>query len=83
MIEVSWNFVDIVKHIEEVKLEYNRVLASFSIFEGKSKRNYIISTRQKVYDLNLREWEKDRIWEYLNNDEELDTLILIANRQKK
>lgn len=83
MIDVSWDFKKLVEHIEEVKLEYSRVLASFSIFEYRAKREYIISIRKKIYNLDLFEWQKDRVWEYLNDDETLNTLILIANRQKK
>lgn len=83
MIDISWDFKNIVEHIEEVKLEYNRVLASFSIFECSTKKDYIVSIRKEIYNLDIFEWQKDRLWEYLNDDETLDTLILIANRQKK
>lgn len=83
MIDISWDFRNLVEHIEEVKLEYNRVLASFSIFNSKLKREYIINARKEIYNLSIFEWQKDRVWEYLNGDETLDTLILIANRQKK
>ena len=68
LIDVSWDFKNLVEHIEEVKLEYSRVLASFSIFDGKLKREYIISTRKEIYNLDIFEWQKDRVWEYLNDD---------------
>ena len=36
-----------------------------------------------LYQLHLEEWVKDRIWEYLNGDIELEDLILIYARSVK
>lgn len=39
--------------------------------------------RNLLYQLELEEWKKDRIWEYLNGDIEIEELILIYARSIK
>ena len=39
--------------------------------------------RNLLYSLNLEEWKKDRIWEYLNGDVELEILLDIYERDYK
>ena len=67
-VNVLWNFTDMMKKIPTLKQEYIRILASFSIYEGKEKRNYIHETRSKIYSLNLLEKQKDKLWEFMNGD---------------
>lgn len=39
--------------------------------------------RGMLYQLHMEEWIKDKIWEYLNGDIELEDLILIYARNNK
>ncbi len=39
--------------------------------------------RDLLYSLDIEEWKKDRIWEYLNGDVELEVLIEIYERDYK
>jgi len=65
-INPTWNFKQISRKIRTLKHEYNRVLASFSHVQDENA--FILATRTKIYSLNLEEFEKDRVWEYLNGD---------------
>ena len=82
MIDKRWNFKQAVENIKAVKDYYIGLLSSFSIYETKQKRMMIQETRNKLYELEILEWQKDKLWEYMNDDETLTTLIIIANRQK-
>ena len=82
MINPSWNFIEAVDNIEAVKDYYIGLLSSFSIYETRQKKITIQTIRGAVYELEILEWQKDRIWEYLNGDENISTLKNIANRQK-
>lgn len=56
---------------------YNELLCPF--FNVKKIREW----RNMLYQLGIEEWIKDRIWEYLNGDIELEELILIYARSNK
>lgn len=56
---------------------YNELLCPF--FNEKEIRFW----RNLLYQLELEEWKKDRIWEYLNGDIEIEELILIYARSIK
>jgi len=74
MIVESWTFEEIVKNIKAVKLQYEDVLSSFSIWETKEKTNYKREVRDSIYSLNMEEYKKDRLWEYMNDC--LDFIVL-------
>ena len=40
-------------------------------------------TRNEVYSIQAEEWEKDKIWEYMNGFEFLYVLAGMARRRKK
>jgi hypothetical protein len=67
-------FKEIVSVLKAVKSEYKRGLLPFSIYEIKEETMYIYNWRKKIYELNLLEWRKDLIWEYLNDDVEYELL---------
>lgn len=56
---------------------YQELLCPF--FNVKRIREW----RNILYQLDLEEWKKDRIWEYLNGDIEIEELILIYARSIK
>lgn len=63
-INPTWNYNQIVANIRTLRLQYEEVLASFSYI--RDENNFIKQTRDNLYSMNLEEFEKDRIWEYMN-----------------
>lgn len=66
------SFKEIVFNIKALKVNYNVALMSFFNYEK------IGAWKQFIYSLNIREWQKDKIWEYLNNDISISELRQIA-----
>lgn len=56
------SFKEIVINIEALKDKYDLALMSFFNFELLGK------WKQFIYSFSIKEWQKDRIWECLNND---------------
>lgn len=81
-INTEWTFKEVVDNIKTLKLEYEKILASFSYFELKDKINFKHNTRNSFYSMNLKEWEIDKLWEYMNGYEELRVLIILACRRR-
>lgn len=81
-INILWSFREVVRNIRALKEEYQGTLTLFSYATIKEKREYIERTRGKIYSLQLMEWQKEKLWEYMNDDVEFKVLISIANRQK-
>lgn len=67
-IDINWSYKEIVNHIEALKSQYVEFLSPF--FNSKK----IVEWRDKIYSLKMEEWRRDRLWEYLNGDIELDVL---------
>ena len=65
-------FKEVVFNIEALKDKYD--LAFVSLFNLEIVRKW----KQFIYSLNLKEWQKDRIWECLNDDIEISELQYIA-----
>jgi len=68
MISPEWDFVEAVNNIEAIKDTYEGLLSSFSIYEVRQKKAVIQSFRDNIYELKILEWQKDKLWEYLNGD---------------
>lgn len=81
-INVLWDFREAVRNIRALKEEYQGTLTLFSYTSIKEKREYIERQRDNIYALDLKEWQKEKLWEYMNNDIEFKVLISISNRQK-
>lgn len=76
-INPSWNYSEIIDNIRTLRHDYERVLASFSYLRDENK--FIKVTRDNLYAMNLEEFEKDRVWEYMNGDiSPIDTFILFG-----
>ena len=67
-INVNWTFKEVVLNIEALKSQYKEFLSPF--FNNKK----VVEWRDKIYALRMEEWRRDRLWEYLNGDIELDVL---------
>lgn len=63
-INPSWTYKDIVANIRTLKLSYVERLTSF--FYIRQRNKFIKATRDSLYALHIEEFQKDRIWEYMN-----------------
>lgn len=59
---------DIIEYVRVLKTEYQKSLALF--FDGKTIRKW----RAKIYAFEIEEWKKERIWEFMNGDVDVDVL---------
>ena len=77
-----YTFKNIVLNLKTIKSNYTGFLSSFSVFKHREKVLCHKQIHDQFYSLNLDTWKIDRIWEYLNNDLDYESLFSIANRQK-
>ena len=82
VVNKNWTFEEAVKNIEALKSQYCDILASFSCYEIKDKVNFMRNSRNSFYSMNLKVWEIDKLWEYMNDFEFLYVLKDIAKRRK-
>ena len=82
IVNKNWTFEETVKNIEALKSQYCDILASFSCYEIKDKVNFMRNSRNSFYSMNLKVWEIDKLWEYMNDYEFLYVLKNIAKRRK-
>ena len=80
-IDPSWSFKQVVLNLKALKSNYEGILALFYYRDLKEIVSFKKRTRDSVYSLNLPEWQKDKIWEYMNGFEFYSVLKGIANRQ--
>lgn len=67
-IDPSWDFKTIVRHIKTLKIEYVTILMSFYFDEIIKQNEFMLRTRNMVYALNIKYFQRGLIWEYFNND---------------
>lgn len=61
-------FRQFVENCEALKSQYEEVLSPF--FNVQLVRCW----KKMIYGLNIEEWKKDRLWEYLNDDVPIELL---------
>ena len=81
-VDSGWNFKELVNNLETLKEEYDSYIA---FFLSCSNNNVIIDTyvkyvRNKFYSLNLKEWQIDICWEYMNGDKLYGEILKIIRR---
>lgn len=81
-INPTWTFSEAVEHIKALRDTYDSFLTLFSYFDLHEEVEFKRRTRDAFYRLNLLEWQKDKLWNYMNHYEFLYVLKGIANRQK-
>lgn len=81
-VDNNWTFEEAVNNIKTLKTQYEKVLASFSYFEFKEKLEFKKNVKRSIYNLKMSEWKKDKLWEYMNDDIEIDVLFNVLIRQK-
>ena len=82
-INPNWNFKEVVEHLKALKCEYEDILRFFHYYDLHAQVEFKRNTRNKFYALKLQEWEKDKIWNYMNGFEYLSVLKGIVGRRNK
>lgn len=67
-------FDEFIDNCEVLRTQYMELLTPF--FNVKAIRCW----KKMIYSLNFAYWKRDKIWEYLNFDIELEELIAIKNK---
>ena len=81
-IDYSWNYKETVIHLQALKSQYEEILASFSLWELKEHNDFIRHARSQIYSLPILEWQKDRIWNCLNGNDDINKVIYSVFRSK-
>ena len=81
-INPEWTYKEVIEHIKDYKAEYQGVLSAFNMWQTKEWADYIITTRNKFYSLNLMEWQIEFLWKYMNNYLDIHKLKLSGKRYK-
>lgn len=85
----SWSFKELVDNLKMLKQEYDFCLAFFSLQEEgtKERKEYRKKVRDMFYAIELKEWQIDIAWEYMNDyiiyPELIHILRIIDKRKKK
>lgn len=70
-IDSNWSFNELICNIERLKQEYIFFLAFFSssnkLDDRKRTNTYIKEIRDKFYKINIKEWQIDLCWEFMND----------------
>lgn len=82
-ISPTWTFKEVVKNIKAIRLRYEEVLLSFSVYELRNEIEFRREARNSVYALNMQEWKKDRIWDYMNDFLDFGVLEQICKREQR
>jgi len=81
-INLLWDFKEAVDNIKAIKEHYVGLLSSFSIYEGKQRNIAQGEIRNQIYSLDILEWQKDKLWEFMNGDVPYSVLKSLGNRQR-
>lgn len=69
----GWKFKDVKENIEALKAHYLGVLTSFSYFEKRERLLFIKESKKLIMSLNnILDWQKDRTWEAINDDFDIE-----------
>lgn len=74
IIDQNQTFKQMVDNITTLKSQYREILASFSYKQLKEQNSFVYNIRCQIYSFSFEEWKKDKLWEYLNNDIELEVI---------
>ena len=68
----NWKFSDVKDNIESLKSQFDEILDSFSYFNKKQMLIALRSLKSQVFSYtNISLWQRERLWETLNNDFEI------------
>lgn len=81
-INPSWTFKETVAHLKTLREQYEGILSSFYYLELPRLVEFKRNVRNSFYALNIEEYEKDKIWNYMNHFEYYYVLKGMADRRK-
>ena len=82
-VDNSWTYKEIAYRAWALRFQYEEFLASFLWDQKKERNDFILECRNSVYALNLKEWQNENVWMYMNRDIGLASLIQSAEGSKK
>lgn len=74
-INPNWTFKETIENVEVIKSQMGDIIASFWYFDLKKEVNFIRNLKKQIYSLKFEKWKRDKIWEYLNDYENLEILL--------
>lgn len=82
IIDYNWTFKQVVDNIEALKQDYLSFLDAFFRVKTSQPKLRIRDYRNAIFNLKIEYWQKERIWEVLNDDfsiEELQRIVKYTN----
>lgn len=82
IIDYNWTFKQVVDNIEVLKQDYLSFLDAFFCVKTSQPKPRIRDYRNAIFNLKIEYWQKERIWEVLNDDfsiEELQRIVKYTN----
>lgn len=79
-IDPNWSFEQIVEHLDQIKDDVWKVLNSYTYFQIQQKNNFQKSLRNQICSLNLKEWQTERIYEFIFGDIDMEVLKNIIQK---
>ena len=71
-LNANWKFKDVKDNVEVLKSQFDEILASFSYLEKKQMLVQLRSIKEQIFSYNnILEWQRERLWEVLNDDFEI------------
>ena len=65
----NWNFKDIQTNIEALVNQFEGLLSPFLCYNLKEKIEILRSLKKQVFEYNnILYWQRERLWEVLNKD---------------
>lgn len=74
-INPNWTFKETIENVEVIKSQMGDIIAFFWYFDLKKEVDFIRNLKKQIYSLKFEEWKRDKIWEYLNDYENLEILL--------
>lgn len=75
-LQENWKFKDVKENIEALVSEFEGLLSPFLYFEIKQRRELLHNMKQQVFNYaNILYWQRERLWETLNGDFEIDDFV--------
>ena len=82
VVKNDWSFKELVDNIKRLKEEYDFFLAFFYFnYETYKKSNeYKKRIRDMFYKVNIKEWQIDLCWEYMNDYRSYYELVEVVRK---
>lgn len=72
-IQSEWKFKDFKGNIEDIKAEFEGIISSFCVFTIKQDIKQLHYLKEQIFNHeNIQYWQRERTWEVLNGDFEIE-----------